>query len=131
MSTILPVRFRCSQCQKRLRAKSELRGQELICPNCKDFTTVLLKGLAPSNLPVPVQQPLPLLAAPLKLDTVPPGEPTVPLSLSFPKGAGGVQTTVTQKTADDCAKFAVGGLLVAVGMVVLMILTGGRFKPSS
>jgi hypothetical protein len=130
MSTILPVRFRCLHCQTRLRAKSALRGQEMICPNCKEFTAVPWKELVPSNLPVPVQQPVALPVAPSNLDTVLPAEPTVPLSLTFPKGAGGVQTTVTQKTADDCAKFAVGGLLVAVGMVVLMILTGGRYKPS-
>ena len=101
MSTSLPVQFRCPQCQKPLRA--DKGGQPLFCPNCEGHVPTLLSG-------------------PVQLDTA----GTVPLSLTLPNGS--VQFAVTQKTADDLAKFAWGGLLAAAGMVLWMVLTGGRGK---
>ena len=101
MSTSLPVQFNCPQCQKPLRAAKG--GQPLFCPNCERHVPTLLNG-------------------PVQLDTA----GTVPLSLTLPNGS--VQFAVTQKTADDCAKFALGGLLAVAGMMLLMVFTGGRFK---
>jgi hypothetical protein len=108
------------------------------CPGCHESLLVLVERNAtfdspqqtdPVMLPLvePVQRNRPMATHMPR----PAPEPTVPLEVAFPNGAGSVRTVVTQKTADDVTKFAIGGFLVAIGMVLLWILTGGRFKPRS
>ena len=129
MNTNLTVRVRCPRCDRRLRISAKSHRRRVTCPVCDHRLIV-----PAANLPVvvyrtaPMEQPEAPYMQPMDF---PPAEPTVPLSLRFPQGAGGIQTTVTQKTADDLTKVATGGFLVAIGMVLLAIITGGRFKPGA
>jgi hypothetical protein len=129
MKTKLTVRIRCPICNTRLRTSEQSRGRRLTCPACDRRLMVPTRSLpVVVYRPGPVEQPEVPYVQPMGLR---PAEPTVPLELRFPHVPGGIQTTVTQKTADDIGKFAVGGFLVAIGMVVLAIITGGRFKPGA
>jgi DNA-directed RNA polymerase subunit RPC12/RpoP len=129
MNTKLSVRIRCPICNTRLLTSGEARGRRVICPECDHRLIVPTRRLpVVVYRPGPMEQPELPYMPPMTLSPV---EPTVPLSLKFPQGTGGIQTTVTQKTADDLTKVATGGFLVAIGMVLLAIITGGRFKPGA
>jgi hypothetical protein len=43
---------------------------------------------------------------------------TVPLKIALPENLGGIETTVTQDTANDVAKVVTGGFLVVLGIAV-------------
>ncbi len=100
------VRFRCPGCNVGLKSKQEKAGIVTACPKCREDLVV---PEALSVVPVVRQK-----------------KKTVPVGLTLPNGAA-VNAEVSQETANTMAKTFVGGLLVAIG-VVLAAWFGGKGK---
>jgi len=67
-------------------------------------------AVIPVVYPAPESYPM-VLPAPKK-------QATVPFKMALPKSLGGVETTVSQGTANTMAKVTTGGFLVVLGVVV-------------
>ena len=114
------IRFNCAVCDRKLKAFKDEIGDPIPCPRCEAIVFVPGKSTRPP--PVPKAPPLPMV-----IPVEEAGEAgTVPVNLSVPQ-VGALQTKVTQKTADSMASTFLGGLLVAMG-VLLMTLLGGKSR---
>ena len=99
------VRFKCPSCNVGLKSKEEKAGLVTHCPRCREDLVV------PEALPVVPEARR---------------KKTVPVGLKLPNGAA-VNAEVSQETANTMAKTFLGGLLVAIG-VVLAAWFGGKGK---
>ena len=97
------VKFACRQCKAGLKARAEKAGRWSRCPVCQTKVSVPMPC-------VPVVIPLP------------PQESTTPLDLTLPNGLGGIKANVSQETANTITKTFIGGLLVALGVVLMAML---------
>ena len=102
------VRFSCPRCNVGLKSKEEKAGVLTHCPRCREDLVV----------PHPVVGHARPIARKRKK--------TVPVGLSLTNGAA-VNAEVSQETANTMAKTFLGGLLVAIG-VVLAAWFGGKGK---
>jgi DNA-directed RNA polymerase subunit RPC12/RpoP len=118
------VRFTCSGCDSRLKSPAASAGRRGRCPECSTRMKVPARSRALAVRPVicPVEENYPYVL-PVWQE-----QATVPLKLAMPKNLGGVETTVSQDTADDVTKVVTGGFMVILGIVVAVIL--GR-RPSA
>jgi ssDNA-binding Zn-finger/Zn-ribbon topoisomerase 1 len=108
MSSTGMVRYACPDCGKRLRSFASDAGHFPTCTRCSAEMTIPEPPKTQSVQPVDYPEVTP---APEK-------KGTVPLKLSLPK-VGGMETTVSQGTANTVAKVATGGFLVALGAIVM------------
>jgi hypothetical protein len=81
------------------------------------------RSLAARPVSYPVARLCPV-AAPARQERA-----TVPLKLALPKNLGGMETTVSQGTANSMAKVVTGGFLVALGVAVAAFF--GLRRPSA
>ena len=102
------VRFTCPNCGQRLKIQATNAGRLCRCTRCPTRMKVPGQSRAPAARPVvdPFIGPLPHERA------------IVPLKLTLPKNMGGMETKVSQTTANNIAKVAAGGLLAILGVVV-------------
>jgi len=108
------VRFICPGCEKVLKIQAAKAGGTCRCPRCSSRLVIPSQpqalSVTPLVYPAPESYPM-VLPAPKK-------QATVPLKLAMPKNLGGMETTVSQGTANSVVKVATGGFLVALGVVV-------------
>jgi hypothetical protein len=119
------VRFACPACDKRLKSLATNAGRRCRCPHCSTRMKVPGHSRALAVRPVvqPVPEPYPVVA-PAQQE-----QATVPLKLALPKNLGGIETTVSQGTANSMAKVATGGFLVVLGIAAAAFF--GFRKPSA
>ena len=98
MSSNGMVRYACPECGKRLKSFASDAGHFATCTRCSFEMTI--------------PQPRSVVMSAQK------GQATVPLKLALPENLGGIETTVSQGTANSMAKVATGGFLVALGVIV-------------
>jgi len=115
------IRFICTGCDSPLTTVETNAGQRVRCTHCS--TPLTIPGQAAlSNRPelnrVPVDYPV--------VTTAQQKQPVVPLKIALPKNLGGIETTVTQGTANSMAKVVIGGFLVAIGVMLSMVFGGRR-----
>jgi hypothetical protein len=118
------VRFTCPSCEKRLKSLAMKAGRPCWCPKCSTRMKVPARSRALAVRPViyPVEENYPYVL-PVRQE-----EATVPLKLAMPRNCGGIETTVSQETADSVTKVVTGGFLVVLGVIVTVIF--GR-RPSA
>jgi DNA-directed RNA polymerase subunit RPC12/RpoP len=108
------VRFTCPQCGKRLKSPARNGGRRCRCPRCSIRMEIpgQLRALAVKPVVHPVAESYPVVV-PARQEKA-----TVPLKLSLPQNLGGMETKVSQGTANSMAKVVTGGFLVVLGVVV-------------
>ena len=121
--------FRCAGCSRRVKAPHTAIGQKGKCPVCKTLNLVPAPAAAAmlaqpelAKVGPPVSQPA---TPPIVPIAATPGEESVsvPFKVGLPQKLGGVsvETTVSRKGADMTIAVIVGGLLVALGVVLVVI----------
>jgi hypothetical protein len=119
------VRLVCPGCDAPLKTPATNAGRKGRCNRCS--TRMMIPGqslpVAERSLAPPVPVSSPVVAPPQ------PEQAIVPVKIALPNNLGGVETTVTQGTADSMAKVVTGGILVAAGVALAMFF-GGR-RPSA
>jgi hypothetical protein len=108
------IRFDCPSCSKRIKAPAIAAGKKGSCPACSVRVAIPV-AIAPVSEEVDF-----LIEAP-SLVPAPAQAPTVPIKVTFPKVGGGVETQVSQQTAEICAYIAVGGVLVLAGVALWVL----------
>jgi hypothetical protein len=115
------TKLKCPNCAKSLLAPSRIENSTFKCPACaKSFKVPMVLPVRKAAMPPP-----------LEYRASPEDDATVPVGVTLPCGVGEVKAQVTKKTADSIILTTVGGFLVAVGMVLMAILTGGKNRPKS
>lgn len=139
------VRFACANCGTAVQADRRLQGKRVTCRACRQPTRVPVldagQAVAPQARPV-IPPPVPgtpqaTPVARAKRRRQDPAElpwvvlldeddnpSTVDVFVTGPKGLATMKTKVTQKTADNMATTFLGGMLVAVGAVLMAIILG-------
>jgi hypothetical protein len=112
------IRFICPGCDTPLTTVPMNAGQRICCTHCS--TGMTIPGQAPSMSERPVAHPLAVTAK---------QKDVVPLKIALPNNLGGIESSVTQGTANGIAKVVIGGFLVAIGFVLAMFF--GSRKPSA
>lgn len=122
------VRFMCPECDQRLKRPARDAGRACRCTRCSTRMKVpgQLRALAvrPVVHPVTERYPVVLPARQEQAECYPFVLPvrqeraTVPFKVALPKSLGGVETTVSQGTANSMAKVVTGGFLVVLGVFV-------------
>lgn len=123
------LKFTCEQCEARLAAKHSAAGRSVDCPNCAAPLTV---PQATALVPVRPRAVMPVetddedrpLAARRRRKR---RKDAVPVEMRLPGHLGGLRATVDRDTSNKMATTFLGGLLVAVG-VVLYAMVGGKGK---
>lgn len=110
--------FRCPACAAGLKTRGDQAGTPFDCPRCQSPGTVPSTG---ALVPLPKAAVAPCRDRPKK-----PGG-GIPVALRFPGKLGGLETEVSRKTANTMATVTLGGVLVAIG-VVLAAFLGGKHK---
>jgi len=105
------IRWSCWECNKKLKAPKREIGDPIECPGCYARQTVPARSTRPPRLPMAM--------------AAPEDGGTVPVNLGLPK-LGSLQTKVTQKTADNMASSFLGGILVAIGVILAGMIGGKR-----
>ena len=100
---------------------AEARGGPGQGPEQESSGTTQALAVTPPAGPAPEPDPV---AAPARREP-----PTVPLKVALPQNLGGIQTTVSQPTADSLAAVVTGGFLVVVGVVAAAFF--GMRRPSA
>src|ERR1019366_3092539 len=123
------LKFACPHCTVGLKAEADKAGRTSRCPNCKNKVTVPRQSAL-------VKEARPVLVPVARRVLVPGGisdaeerklarrrnrrnKETTPVKLTLPKGLGGFEGKVSQGTANTIAKTFLGGLLVALGVIVM------------
>ena len=107
------VHFLCPWCGTSLSAPVTQSGQAGLCPHCSAKPLIPALSEPVSEISFNVPEPLP--------EVLPRATP-VPITVTFPtRIGGGVQTHVSQETADMLAKVAVCGAIV-LGGIALWVL---------
>ena len=91
---VAPIEFGCPSCRRRLRTPAEFAGKPSCCPMCQSAITVPMASLPEVS------------------------NNSVPMGIRLPNNLGGLETTVSRKTADGMAQTMLGGLLVVVGVII-------------
>jgi len=107
------LEFDCQQCGELIEAKSNLLGKEVGCPCCRQVTKMELPNAAPL---ADVRK-----AAPRRG----PNGNDVPVKMGLGK-MGSFETTVSKNDAGRMAHTFLGGLMVALGMIVCIVF---KIKP--
>jgi hypothetical protein len=120
----LMVRFLCPQCKRPLKSPARTRGQLRRCPHCKDGFEVPARSLVPVTTEVDLPESLPIASpeTPVANAESPPAtanpvQAKVPLSLKV-SNVLGLETSVTQGTANSIVKMIVTALIVLFGVIV-------------
>jgi uncharacterized protein YlaI len=114
------LKFACPYCNWRLWAKTEDAGRSYVCPKCEGKVPVPTQSaIEPVAMPVIAHEIIP------DAQTNRPAAGTTPMELTLPLGVGSMKANVSQGTANTIANTFLGGLLVAMG-VVLMAMFGGK-----
>ena len=103
------IRFSCKECNRKLKAPRTKLGDEIKCPRCKALVFVPARSTREEIL---VMRDFD--------DDAKDG--TVGLNIALPKQLGAVNTLVSQSTANAAASTMVGGLIMAVGVILATIL---------
>jgi DNA-directed RNA polymerase subunit RPC12/RpoP len=133
------VRFTCPHCEKRLKSPASFAGRRCRCPRCSILMEIPgpLRALAVQPVVHPVTEHYPV-AMPARQEqavvhptvypvaehypvAMParPEQAGVPFNVTLPHNMGGIQTTVSKGTANSIVKTVIGGILVALGVVVM------------
>jgi hypothetical protein len=118
------LKFACPHCNVELKAKAETAGHSYDCPKCQGKLTVPTQSaLVPVVVPVIVPEIVSDADWQRKLARRRKhrNKGTTPMELTLPKGLGGMKANVSQGTANTIAKTFLGGLLVAIGVVLMAI----------
>lgn len=93
------IRFQCPACNGRIDSDPDEAGQELECPDCSASLTIPGKpAVSAANV----------------------DEGAVPFKVSVP-GVTGMQTSVSKSDAGKMATTFLGGMLVALGVIIAMV----------
>jgi DNA-directed RNA polymerase subunit RPC12/RpoP len=112
--------FKCRDCDKRLRGYKDEIGDEIECPRCQSLVFVPPRSTCPP--PLPKRSAVPWVI-PVTQDQE--DSKTVDVNVGLPQ-VGSLKTKVTQKTADSMASTFLGGILVAMGVLLTSFLGGKR-----
>jgi len=115
------VRFTCPECDQRLKSLATNAGRRCRCTRCSTQLKVPKHSRALAVRPVAY----PVVAPARRKQT------TVPFKLALPKSLGGMETTVSQGTANTTAKVVTGGFLVVVGVAVAALFGIRMPRPSA
>jgi hypothetical protein len=106
------IRFPCPGCNRVMKAPRDVAGRTGKCPSCSTRIQIPNTSVSPASALAVAESDIPTTAAP---------PPAVPFSVTFPKVGGGIQTQVSQETADTLAAVAVGAAAV-LGGIALWVL---------
>lgn len=122
------ITFNCPGCDRVFNAEHDLAGESIKCSRCSTQLTIpaVCEPLAPTprmeahgGLAEPKDWPVAQRRKRRKSSTK-------PVEMRLPYQLGGMKVEVDQRTSNSMATTFLGGLLVALGAVIVFILGGKK-----
>lgn len=120
------ITFNCPGCDRVFNAEHDLAGESIKCSRCSTRLTIPVASEPPTTrmeahggLAEPRHRPATRLRKRRNSSTK-------PVEMRLPYQLGGMKVEVDQKTSNSMATAFLGGLLVALGAVIVLILGGKK-----
>jgi hypothetical protein len=111
------IEYTCPGCNAGYGALPENAGHNTSCSKC-NTTFMVPVGLTPMFVPMNA----PGVVADITPQHAAAAKNAVPIRMQMPGGHGALEVPVSQQTANSMAKTFLGGLLVAIGVVLAVML---------